>query len=141
MSPGCDADVVAASAVRDNRGLVDEGLNLRETRRYLDRVDGRWPLSRALLGGARVDDAQGALPQRERGAEYVLVLVSDGFDGVPWLERVYQAGALWDAAEMGARAEVHCYTPVEFERQVQRRPSVRRARDSGLDLLADPALP
>ena len=33
--------------------------------------------------------------------EYVVVLVSPGFDGVPWLERVHQAEALWDAAEMG----------------------------------------
>ncbi len=127
--------------MRDNRRLVDEALNTREARRYLDRVDGRWPLSRALLGGARVDDAKGALPQRERGPEYVVVLVSDGFDGIPWLERVYQAGSLWDAAEMGAPADVHCYTPVEFDRQVQRRPAVRRAHDTGLDLLADPALP
>ena len=28
-------------------------------------------------------------PQRERGPEYVIVLVSEHFDGVPWLERVY----------------------------------------------------
>ena len=39
------------------------------------------------------------------------MLVSEYFGGVPWLERVYQAGALWDAAEMGAEADVHCYTP------------------------------
>ncbi len=120
---------------------MDEVLNLREARRYLDRVDGRWPLDQALLSGARVDDANGALPQRERGPEYVVILVSDGFDGIPWLERVYQAGSLWDASEMGAAADIHCYTPVEFGRQAERRPAVRRARETGVDLLADPALP
>ena len=46
-----------------------------------------------------------------------LILVSPAYDGMPWLERVYQAGALWDALEMGAPADVHCYTPAEFERK------------------------
>ena len=72
-----------------------------------------------------------------------MVLVSDGFDGVPWLERVYQAGSLWDAAEMGAPADVHCYTPAEFERKREALPVVRWAAERGLDLLAvlSPAAP
>jgi len=82
-----------------------------------------------------VEDLHGAGAQRERGEEYVLVLVSGGFDGVPWLERVYQAGSLWDAQEMGARVEVHCYTPVELERKRAALPVVRRAVEQGLDLL------
>jgi uncharacterized protein len=116
--------------------LAATALNTRELGRYVARVSGRWPLERALLGGARVDDAQGSGPQRERGAEYVLVLVSEFFDGVPWLERVYQAGALWDAAEMGDPADVHCYTPPEFERKCATLAVVRHAADDGLDLLA-----
>jgi hypothetical protein len=116
--------------------IVAEELNRRELTRYVQRVDDRWPLERALLGGARVADLQGAGPQRERGAEYVVVLVSQGFDGVPWLERVYQAGSLWDAAEMGDQADVHCYTPVEFERKRESLPAVRRAAEQGVDLLA-----
>ncbi len=86
-------------------------VNRSELRRYLDRVGDRWAIDVAYLGGARVADERGALPQRERGPEYVLILVSAAYDGMPWLERVYQAGALWDALEMGAGAEVHCYTP------------------------------
>ena len=78
----------------------------------------------------------GAAPQRERGPEYVVVLVSEMFDGVPWLERVYQCGALWDAAEMGDHADVHCYTPLEFERKRDSLPLVRRVSDQGIDLLA-----
>jgi uncharacterized protein len=114
------------------------GLNLRELRRYVDRVSGRWPIARALVAGARVDDARGAPPQRERGPEWIVVLVSDGFDGVPWLERVYQAGALWDGAEMEAPADVHCYTPPEFERKLTTLPRVRLAAERGIDLLAAP---
>ena len=114
-------------------------LNDRELQRYLQRVSDRWPIERALLGGARVDDLQGAPPQRERGPEYVVVLVSSGFDGVPWLERVHQAGSLWDASEMGERAEVHCYTPPEMERKIVQLARVRRVADRGLELALEPA--
>jgi uncharacterized protein len=115
---------------------VAEGLNERELQRYVQRIDDRWPLERAVLGGARVDDVHGAGPQRERGPEYVVILVSEGFAGVPWLERVYQAGSLWDAAEMGDVADVHCYTPREFERKLATLPVVGRVAADGVDLLA-----
>ena len=116
-----------------------EGLNEDELRRYLRRVGDRWPIERALLGGARVADARGAGPQRERGFEYVIVLVSSAFDGIPWLERVYQAGSLWDAASMGAPADVHCYTPAEFERRREQLPAVRRVVERGVELTPEPA--
>src|SRR5438309_6125797 len=109
----------------------------RELRRYLDRVGDRWPIEAAALGGARVADERGAPAQRERGPEFVVILVSSAYDGMPWLERVYHAGSLWDALEMGAPAEVHCYTPAEFGRKRQLLRVVREAADEGLDLLAD----
>ena len=125
---------------RDNRRrLTGSELNRRELERYLERVTDRWPVQRALLGGARVDDLHGAPPQRERGHEYVLVLVSEHFDGIPWLERVYQAASLWDALEMGSAAEVHCYTPPEFERKREQLKAVREAAEHGLELLPEPA--
>ena len=108
-------------------------INRRELRRYLDRVGDRWPIDRALLGGARVADDRGAPEQRERGPEFILILVSQAYAGMPWLERVYQAGALWDALEMGAPADVHCYTPPEFERKRVTLATVRRADQDGLD--------
>ena len=111
-------------------------LNLRELRRYVERVSDRWPISQALVGGARVDDANGAPPQRERGPEWVVVLVSDYFDGVPWLERVYQAGSLWDRSEMGAPADVHCYTEPEFSRKREQLRVVGDAAERGIDVLA-----
>ena len=114
-------------------------LNHRELERYVQRVADRWPIQRALLGGARVADLRGAGLQRERGPEYVIVLVSEHFDGVPWLERVYVAGSLWDALEMGAPADVHCYTPAEFERKRETLRAVREAVERGLELLPEPA--
>ena len=112
-------------------------INRGELRRYLERVDDRWRLQGALLGGARVADERGAPPQRERGPEFVVILVSSAYDGMPWLERVYQAGSLWDALEMGGPADVHCYTPAEFERKRVLLRVVREAAEEGLDLLAD----
>ena len=114
-------------------------LNERELERYLARIGDRWPLERAMLGGARVADERGGLPQRERGPEYVMVFVSSAFGGVPWLERVHQAGSLWDASEMGAGADVHCYTPAEFERKVESLPIVRLTARYGMNLLDEPA--
>jgi hypothetical protein len=114
-------------------------LNRAELLRYLRRVGDRWPIEVALLGGARIADEHGALPQRERGPEYIVVLVSEAYDGMPWLERVYQAGSLWDGLEMGDGAEVHCYTPAEFERKRETLKSVRDAAENGLDLVAEAA--
>jgi hypothetical protein len=115
---------------------VASPINRRELRRYIDRIGDRWALESALLGGARVADERGALPQRERGAEFVVILVSSAYDGMPWLERVYQAGSLWDAMEMGAPADVHCYTPAEFERKRTTLRPVREAAEQGYDLLS-----
>ena len=111
-------------------------VNRRELKRYLDRVSDRWPIEVALVGGARIADERGAPPQRERGPEYVVVLVSSAYEGMPWLERVYQAGSLWDALEMGAPADVHCYTPAEFERKRTTLRAVREAAENGLDMLS-----
>ena len=116
---------------------VAEPLNERELAATSQRVDGRWPLERRIArrrAGPRRPAAR--RPQRERGAEYVVVLVSEYFAGVPWLERVYQAGNLWDAAEMGAQADVHCYTPGEFARKREALPVVATVAEHGIELLA-----
>jgi hypothetical protein len=117
----------------------DQRLNRHELQGYLNRVGDRWPIEIALLGGARVADEQGAPAQRERGPEFIVILVSSAYEGMPWLERVYQAGSLWDALEMGAPADVHCYTPAEYERKLASLPVVRRVRERGIDLLATAA--
>lgn len=122
----------------DNRPVEQAtALNLRELQRYLSRIGDRWPLQIVMLGGARVDDHHGAPAQRERGPEYVLVLVSRGFEGMPWLERVYHAGSLWDGLEMGDAADVHCYTLEEFLRRRHTTPAVKAVVERGLLLFED----
>ena len=118
-------------------------LNLPEVHRYLSRIGERWPLQIVMLGGARVDDLHGAPPQRERGPEYVVVIVSSAFEGMPWLERVYQASSLWDGLEMGDAADVHCYTLAEYLRRRETTPAVRRVVERGMLLLeeSDPLAP
>ncbi len=124
----------------DNRAVqLSTALNLRELQRYLGRVGDRWPLTVVMVGGARVDDLRGAPPQRERGPEFVVVLVSHAFDGMPWLERVYQAGSLWDALEMGDGADVHCYTTPEFLRRRASTPAIKAVVERGLLLFEDTA--
>jgi hypothetical protein len=122
---------------RDNSAVeLGTGLNRRALQSYLNRIEDRWPIDVALLGGARVADERGAPPQRERGPEFVVVLVSHAFEGMPWLERVYQAASLWDGLEMGDRADLHCYTPDEYERKRLTLRAVREAAEQGLNLLA-----
>ena len=120
--------------------MTPDGLNRRELDHYVQRVTSRWPRA---AGAARAAPAwttcTAPAPQRERGPEYVVVLVSEHFDGVPWLERVYQCGSLWDAYEMGAPADVHCYTPAEFERKRTTLRVVREAAERGLELQPEPA--
>ncbi len=115
--------------------------NLRELQRYLGRIGDRWPLQLVMLGGARIAGmrrAPGERPAPPRpGSEYVIVLVSDGFDGMPWLERVRQAGSLWDGLEMGEAAEFHCYTAAEYLRRRETTPAVRAVVEHGLLLFAD----
>jgi uncharacterized protein len=124
--------------VVDNRTVEPAaGLNLGEMQRYLNRISDRWPLQVVMLGGARVDDFRGAPPQRERGPEYVVVLVSPAFEGIPWLERVYQATSLWDGMEMGDLADVHCYTVDEFVRRRATAPALKAIVDRGLLLFED----
>ncbi|MDE3133323.1 MAG: hypothetical protein KGL15_04580 [Acidobacteriota bacterium] len=110
-------------------------LNRPELRRYLERIGDRWRLDGAYLGGSAVTGERGEQTLADRAAQFTVVLVSDAFNEIPWLERVYVATSLWDALEMGAAADVHCYTRAEFERKRDSMPAVRDAVWHGLDLL------
>jgi len=110
-------------------------LNRAELRRYLERIGDRWRLDGAYLGGSALTGGPTEQPLAERELEYTVVLVSDAFDEIPWLERVYVATSLWDALEMGAPADVHCYTRAEFERKRDSMPVVADTVRNGLDLL------
>ena len=110
-------------------------LNRPELRRYVERIRDRWRLDGAYLGGCAVTGGPGEQPLGAPPPQFTVVLVSDAFDEIPWLERVYVAGSLWDALEMGAPADVLCYTRAEFERKRDSMPAVKDAVAHGLDLL------
>ncbi len=119
----------------DNRGMqATIAFDRAELRRYLDRISDRWRLDGAYLGGPALtgEAPSGWFDDR---AGFTVVLVSDAFDEVPWLERVYVTTSLWDGLEMGAPADVHCYTRAEFLRRRDSTPAVRDATWHGLDLL------
>jgi hypothetical protein len=77
----------------------------RELRAYLRRVGERWPLEAAYHR------------RRDPDEEHLVVLVSQAFDGMPWLERTTTARNLWDSGTMKGGVDVHCYTPPEIERK------------------------
>lgn len=110
-------------------------VNRAELRRYLERIGDRWRLEGAYLGGPAVHGGPVEAPVGSVEPSFTVVLVSDALDAVPWLERVYVATSLWDALEMGGRADVHCYTRAEFDRKRDSMPAVRDAVWHGLDLL------
>jgi hypothetical protein len=121
----------------DNRGVqATLALNRPELRRYVERIRDRWRLDGAYLGGSAIAGGPAEQPLGAPPAPFTVVLVSDAFDEIPWLERVYVAGSLWDALEMGGAADVHCYTQAEFERKREAMPAVRDAVSQGLNLLA-----
>ncbi len=113
-------------------------LNRAELRRYLERISDRWRLDGAFLGGSALTGGSGEQAFAGRPRQFTVVLVSDAFDEVSWLERTYVAGSLWDALEMGAPADLHCYTRAEFERKRDSMPAVREAVWHGVDLLVLP---
>ena len=119
--------------------MTEGELNRRELERYVQRVTDRWPAQRALLGGARVADLRARRPSASAGPSTSSCSSRSTSTACPWLERVYQTGSLWDAYEMGAPADVHCYTPAEFERKREALPVVRDAAEHGLELLPEPA--
>lgn len=110
-------------------------LNRPELRRYLERISDRWRLDGAYLGGSALTGSPGEDTLAGPALEFTVVLVSDAFDEIPWLERTYVATSLWDTLEMGAPADLHCYTRAEFERKRDSMPAVKDAVWHGLDLL------
>ena len=64
------------------------------------------------------------------------MLVSSAYDGMPWLERVYQAGSLWDALEMGAHGRRPLLHPRGVRAQAGLDARGATVVDGGLNLLA-----
>jgi predicted nucleotidyltransferase len=84
-------------------GVDEEGLA-----KFLRRVDERFPLERAVLFGSRARGDELA------ESDYDLLLVSPGFAGLAFAERIAEVQGLWELPES---VEPLCYTPEELERK------------------------
>ena len=66
-----------------------------------------------------------------------LLIVSDAFHGVRWLDRSVR---VIDAIGLTFGADLLCYTPEEYRRKREELSIVRTASENGLVLAGDPAL-
>lgn len=67
-----------------------------------------------------------------RHSDLDVVLVSESFAGVDWLDRPLR---VHDACDIRMGLELLCYTPAEFERKRQELGIVQAAVEEGVDLL------
>ena len=114
------------------RGRCADALNERELGRYVRRVGDRWPLARRdRRRRARRRRARRPAPARARRRSSSSCSSRRASTECRGSSASTRRRSLWDAAEMGAQADVHCYTPAEFERKREALPVVamgRRAR-------------
>jgi predicted nucleotidyltransferase len=94
--------------------------------KFLERVERRFPLERAVLFGSR------ARGDELVESDYDLLLVSPAFAGVGFAERIAEIQALWDLPE---GLEPLCYAPDEFERKRREISIVAEALREGRELL------
>ena len=92
------------------------------------RFEGRVAL---VTGGA--GSAIGGATCRRLASEGAAVVVMDHHERRTD-ETVEALRSRYDVPIMGAPADVHCYTPSEFERRREQLPAVRRALEHGLEL-------
>lgn len=92
---------------------------------FIQRVNERFPLTKALLFGSR------ARGDHLRESDYDLILVSPAFAGIPFTDRMSAVYRLWP---WEASLEPFCYTPEEFALKAGQLTVVRKAVEEGIDL-------
>jgi hypothetical protein len=103
-------------------GVGRLGVDLAGLQKFLARVDERFPLERAWLFGSR------ARGDELRESDYDLLLVSAGFAGLGFAERIAEVQALWELPE---DLEPLCYTPDELARKQREIGTVAEALREG----------
>lgn len=104
---------------------VDERVE-RFRRTYLPRIVRKFRPTRVLVFGSR---ARGDALEH---SDLDLIVVSEAFAGVPWLERSVR---VLDAVWIPFGVELLCYTPEEYDRKRQELGIVRTATNEGLALV------
>jgi len=93
--------------------------------RFLDQVDGDFPVSRMILFGSR------ARGKARRFSDVDLIVVSPRFRRLSSIERGARMYDYWD---LDYPADFLCYTPEEFDRLKARPTLVREAVEHGVAL-------
>jgi predicted nucleotidyltransferase len=94
-----------------------------EIEEFLKKVKERFEPKLILLFGSR------ARGEELKESDYDLIVVSEKFRGVPFLERLYMLYELWDLKQ---RADILAYTPDEFEQKKNEIGVVRKAVEEGI---------
>lgn len=92
----------------------------------LPRLLHRFRPTKVIVFGSRVRG------EALRDSDLDLLIVAEGFRGVPWLERPVR---VMEECDIRFAVELLCYTPEEYERKRQELGIVRTASEEGVDLL------
>ncbi|MEM2977851.1 MAG: nucleotidyltransferase domain-containing protein [Candidatus Hadarchaeales archaeon] len=95
---------------------------LEELRGFLERVREKFGPSQVILFGSR------ARGEELKHSDYDLIVVSQGFEGLPFLQRLTMLYELWD---LDRDADLLAYTPAEFEEKRKELGVVRKAAVEG----------
>lgn len=93
-----------------------------ELRGFLRKVRERFGPSQVILFGSR------ARGEELKHSDYDLLVVSEGFEGIPFLERLSMLYELW---ELDEDVDFLAYTPAEFEEKKGELGVVRKAAEEG----------
>ena len=102
---------------------MDETVN--KVKHFLEEVTKVYRLKRAILFGSR------ARGDYLKDSDIDLILVSEDFTGIPFLERASKLYQYWEG---GLPLEVLCYTQKEFETKKRRIGLVKEAVNKGIVL-------
>lgn len=103
--------------------MGEEGI--REIEGFLERIRRRFSPEAIILFGSR------AREEHLKQSDYDLIIVSKKFEGIHFLERIYQLLELWDC---DADVDLLPYTPGEFEKKKEEIGIVREAVKEGLEV-------
>lgn len=99
--------------------------NTEEISEFIERVKKKFEPKSIILFGSR------ARGEELKGSDYDLIVISERFQGVPFLERLSMLYEVWD---LDRDADILAYTPKEFEEKRKEIGIVKKATEEGLTI-------
>ena len=90
---------------------------------FIERVKKKFEPKSIILFGSR------ARGEELKGSDYDLIVVSERFRGLPFLERLTMLYEIWD---LDCDVDILVYTPEEFEKKREEIGIVKKAAEEGL---------